>query len=420
MHEITIKENIEIFSFLLLANQPRERKRNVVISFFFRINKSVTRESDHYFFYWIVNARLVQMNSRARSGNLEQIYRCSNRITNSRQHALFMLFVEQSRGVLIDKSRTKRIENLRLRLNKLSLKRREEIMRVYSNLPNRPASASPRRRRRGLRRQQQDQPPLLTYPESEESTTSESSRESSPIPQRSTPSPPPELKIATVDIQPDKTIIHMVPNENTEKENDKDISDEEDEDENEDSDIVYPDGVEDLHPYKIVARYRRATNQSTNFRDQPIVVSEDSVETLVLGLDAFAQQHDSELSFRGAEKTFNKSIYRAALGEIDLGSIHLLAADSVQTANFQFEMNLDYDEEITQSKENVEQFVIDFCQAISNVLSCDNNSVRVFSIDKMSKKSGKSHVNFGLTTPDPKKTERLARKLQVYISNLTN
>jgi hypothetical protein len=121
------------------------------------------------------------------------------------------------------------------------------------------------------------------------------------------------------------------------------------------------------------------------------------------------------LSFTDEAQQFDRSIYRAAAGIIDLGSIHLLATDALLTANFQFEIDLDYDGEITQSEANVENFVLDFCEAISKVLSCDNDKVRVFSIDKLGKKSGQSHVNFGLTTSDPKKTEQLARTLQVYI-----
>jgi len=33
----------------------------------------------------------------------------------------------------------------------------------------------------------------------------------------------------------------------------------------------------------------------------------------------------------------------------------------------------------------------------------------------LTKKSGRSHINFGLTTPDQKKTEHLARDLQVHL-----
>jgi hypothetical protein len=194
-----------------------------------------------------------------------------------------------------------------------------------------------------------------------------------------------------------------------------DDDDDDDDKEQEDEDIVYPIGVVDFQPYKTIARYRRTIKQSTNFREKPLNVADDSTETLILGLESFAQQHGCALSFTDADQRFDRSIYQAACGVIDLGSVHLLATDSLLTANFQFEIDLDYDSEITQSKDKVEEFVVDFCEAISQVLSCANNNVRVFSIDKLAKKSGRSHVNFGLTTPDQTRTEQLAHDLQVYL-----
>jgi hypothetical protein len=187
-------------------------------------------------------------------------------------------------------------------------------------------------------------------------------------------------------------------------------------DEKEDDDnIVYPEGITDRRPYKTVARFRKLLNQPTDFQENPLIVADDSLETLILGLESFAQQHDCDLSFNDTDQCFDRSIYQAAHGVVDLGSVHLLATDSLPTANFQFEIDLDYDSEITQSKENVEKFVLDFCEATSQVLSCANNDVRVFSIDKLNKKSGRCHINFGLTTPDQKTTEQLARKLQVHL-----
>jgi hypothetical protein len=198
---------------------------------------------------------------------------------------------------------------------------------------------------------------------------------------------------------------------------DSEIDDEDDNDdtEEEEDDIIYPEDVIDRRPYKTVARFRKAIGKSTNFREHPLLVADDSTETLILGLEHFAQEHGCDLSFTDEAQQFDRSIYRAAAGIVDLGSIHLLATDALLTANFQFEIDLDYDSEITQSEANVENFVLDFCEAISKVLSCDNDKVRVFSIDKLAKKSGTSHVNFGLTTSDQKKTEQLARTLQVYI-----
>ena len=83
-------------------------------------------------------------------------------------------------------------------------------------------------------------------------------------------------------------------------------------------------------------------------------------------------------------------------------------------------MDLDYDTDIVTSKENVETFVLYFCQAISKVLSCDINNVRVFTIEKLNKKSSKTRVNFGLTTTEHEQTKQLAEQLKVdnYINYL--
>ncbi len=353
---------------------------------------------------------------------------------------LMMLFVEQHRGITIDKTRANRIESLRLRLNRLTLMRHDEIIRVYSNaVLKRDLSPLPRRRRRRTRSKKsprrrrpntapnrtivrfqtltpdQSESPSQTPPESE----SESEPEASSPPR--TPSPIPQLKVKHIVIEPEKTIIDMIPVsfKPSPKTNDDGQEDEdEDDDDDEEKDIIYPDGVIDHHPYIIVARYRRAINESTDFCKYPLIVAEDSKETLMLGLENFAQQHGCDLSFTDNDQRFDKSIYRATCGMIDLGSVHLLASDTLLTANFQFEIDLDYDSDITQSKKNVERFVDKFCVAISQDLSCDQNNVRVFSIDKLAKRSGKSHVNFGLTTQDQKKTEQLASALQVHFDSL--
>ena len=184
---------------------------------------------------------------------------------------------------------------------------------------------------------------------------------------------------------------------------------------NDENDIIYPEGVTDRRPYQTVARFRKAMNQSTNFQESPLVVADDSPETLLFGLESFAQQHGCDLSLSGEDEGFAQSIERAACGVVDLGSIHMLATDSLLTANFQFEMDLDYDRQISSSNKNVEKFVLNFCAAISNVLSCENSNVRVFSIEKLDEKSSRSRVNFGLTTSDQKTTKQLASSLQVFI-----
>jgi hypothetical protein len=212
------------------------------------------------------------------------------------------------------------------------------------------------------------------------------------------------MKIAKIDVKDDFVDIQMVPTSfQHNQEPDKP-----------DDDIIYPEGVIDFRPYKTVARYRKTIGESTNFREHPLLVGEDSTETLILGLESFAQQHGCELSFTNEEQQFDQSVYRAACGVADLGSIHLLATDSLLTATFQFEMDLDFDTEFAQSEDNIQKFAFDFCEAIADVLGCENTNVRVFSINKLADEPGNSQVNFGLTTPEPQRTEQLAHDLQVF------
>ncbi len=140
-----------------------------------------------------------------------------------------------------------------------------------------------------------------------------------------------QMKIAKIDVKDDFVDIRMVPTSfQHNQESDKP-----------DDDIIYPEGVIDFRPYKTVARYRTTIDESTNFREHPLLVGEDSTETLILGLESFAQQHGCELSFTNEDQQFDQSVYRAACGVADLGSIHLLATESLLTAKFQFGKDLD-------------------------------------------------------------------------------
>jgi hypothetical protein len=130
-------------------------------------------------------------------------------------------------------------------------------------------------------------------------------------------------------------------------------------------------------------------------------------------LNSFAEKHGCELMFTDEDHRFDNSIYRAACGIADLGSIHLLATDAVQTASFCFVMDFDFNSEFQQSTEKVQTFVTNFCQAIATVLSCDTNNIRVFSISKMEKEKKKSEVKFGVTSSEATKTEQLAETLKV-------
>lgn len=346
------------------------------------------------------------------TGDLRKVYRYSDDINRSRDQILVLIWTAQNRGTTLDRIRAKHIENLQRRMTRLSLLRHDELMRVYSNVAlNRDLAPLPQPRPR-TQSQKSRKSRAVTAAAGPIMRIRVVTPEPGIFPVRTPPrarSPTPELKVKHIVIEPDITTIDMLPTiipTNTTDPDDNAYEDEE-------NDIVFPDGITDRRPYITIARYRRAIHRSTDFSQEPLQVTMDSAETLILGLEAFAQQHGCDLIFSDQDQRFDKSIFRAVCGVIDLGSIHLLASDSMLTANFQFEVNLDYDREITQSKENVEQFVDDFCQAISDDLVCDKNSVRVFSIDKLTKKSGRSHVNFGLTTSDKRKTERLARTLQV-------
>lgn len=362
----------------------------------------------------------MSRNSKSRStGDLRKVYRFSNDISRSRDRMLVLIWTAQNRGASLDRVRVSHIENLRQRMTRLTLLRHDELMRVYSSVsPRRNLSPLPQERRRQPRK-----PRVMTAviePSIRVRVVTPESVEFSPPPPPPPPrtrSPTPELKVKHIVIEPETTTIDMVPTSTqltSADHNDADDEDEDDDDdENEQEAIIFPDGITDRRPYTTIAKYRRAINQSTDFSKHPLQLAMDSPETLILGLEDFANQHGCELSFDDHDQRFDKSIFRAACGTVDLGSVHLLASDAMLTAYFQVEINLDYDREITQSKENVQQFVEDFCQAISEDLDCDKNTVRVFSIDKLAKKSGKSHVNFGLTAVDQKRTERLARTLQV-------
>ncbi|CAF0875232.1 unnamed protein product [Adineta ricciae] len=348
----------------------------------------------------------------ASRGDLKKIYQYSENITKTRDRAIRLTCIDQNRGVPTDKKRSNRMARLRIRINRLTLKRQDEILKVYSNLIIRRNILSPEPRR-SKQTHQTSQASISSLDRQSAVRHESSSPPSSPTltsPRSTSSSPALQLIVANIDINPDVTKVDMIPNVlNSDNE-----SYDDDDDDNEDDGIVYPDGVTDFRPYKTVARYRKATGKSTNFRSYPILVGEDSLETLILGLEDFAQQHYCDLRFTDEDIQFHRSVYRASCGLVDLGSIHLLATDSLLTATFEFEMDLDYDTDIVSSKENVETFVLDFCQAISNVLSCDINNVRVFTIEKLTKKSRKTRVNFGLTTSEHEQTQQLADQLKIH------
>jgi len=344
--------------------------------------------------------------------DLTKIYHFNKDIAESRERILVMIYNEHQRGETINKRRSICIENLRVRINKLALIRHDQLMKVYShvklirNVPP-PSPLPPLSRRLPGTPSTEKLPIVESELESSSSSFSSTSSIRTPTVTPRSQSGSAQMKIAKIDVKDDFVDIQMVPTSFQHNQEPDKLDD----------DIIYPEGVIDLHPYETVARYRKAIGESTNFREHPLLVGEDSTETLILGLESFAQQHGCELSFTNEDQQFDQSVYRAACGIADLGSIHLLATDYLLTANFQFEMDLDYDTEFAQSEDNIQKFAFDFCEAISNVLGCENTYVRVFSINKLADEPGKSQVNFGLTTPEPKRTEQLAHDLQVNDCN---
>jgi hypothetical protein len=174
--------------------------------------------------------------------------------------------------------------------------------------------------------------------------------------------------------------------------------------------IVYPPDVVEKRPFNTIARYRMRIGQTNDFSKQALLVDEHSTEGLILMLDAFAQQFDGELSFTNDDLQFSESAHRTACGVANLGSVHLLASNTVPTASFAVPLDLDYDKDLVGSEKGIEDFILTFSRDIAQFLGCPEDYIRVFSIDKT---SGGVRINFGITCPTQAETEELARKLQV-------
>lgn len=178
-------------------------------------------------------------------------------------------------------------------------------------------------------------------------------------------------------------------------------------------DIIYPTDGTDRTVVNIIARYRTIINKSKDFRQQPLEVNEQSIETVIIALDIFARQYGGELSFTNEELSYSNSTEHIACGIANLGSIHLLAMDYISTAKFSIKLNLNYDRDLAQTNSMMKKFILDFNKSIAHLLRCNNDFVRIFSIEKIDNKRGMIQVNFGLTTPDYNQTEYLARQFQV-------
>ena len=181
--------------------------------------------------------------------------------------------------------------------------------------------------------------------------------------------------------------------------------------------IVYPEGISEKEErtYDTIARYRASKDKPmSNFRQRPLEIDEEKTETLVIALDDFVRQLGGELSFTNEDVAFDQAADRAASGVANMSSAHLLATNFIPTAKFCFSMDLDYQSDLARSSETMQEFVLNFSEAISSVLKCRKNYVRVFSVQRPGKSRRRTKLNFGLTTPNPEKTEEFAEDLKVF------
>lgn len=179
---------------------------------------------------------------------------------------------------------------------------------------------------------------------------------------------------------------------------------------------VYPRNISDKRPYDTIACYRSSIGRSTDFNNEPIQMNVDSPETMMLSLDAFAQQFGGQLSFTSRNLSFSNSVEQMSSGVANMGSVHLLATDSLPTAVFHMKVNLNYQRDLARTPETMQNFALGFSTAIARTVGCSNDYVRMLSVSKSNGDSRTSDVEVGLTLPDPVQTKNYADTLQVIIS----
>ncbi|CAF1463483.1 unnamed protein product [Rotaria sp. Silwood1] len=184
--------------------------------------------------------------------------------------------------------------------------------------------------------------------------------------------------------------------------------------------IVYPEGIteNEQHQFNVVAQYRAANDKpNNNFCKATLDPNESNTETLIIALDNFVQQFGGELSFTNEDLTFKEPAQRTACGIGDLSSAHLLATNYIPTAQFSFVVDLNYQTDLARSSETMQNFVLDFSNAIAEVLTCSNDYVRVTSVNKLEKNRRQTKIDFGLTTPDLTETQKLVEDLKARARN---
>ncbi|CAF4860968.1 unnamed protein product [Rotaria sp. Silwood1] len=97
-------------------------------------------------------------------------------------------------------------------------------------------------------------------------------------------------------------------------------------------DIVYPPAINDNQPFDTIAAYRTFTNKSKDFCRKPINIAEDSTETLILVLDAFARKFNGNLTITMNDVPVDDSSHCLACGIGNLGNVHMLTNNYVPMA----------------------------------------------------------------------------------------
>lgn len=285
------------------------------------------------------------------------IYKLNRDIFDSRARLLSLTYNNYNPTAKFDKKCSLYIETLRSRLDKLTLMRHDEIMRLYSNV-------------KMTRTIEHHLPPIKRKEKSPRSLQSMSKSKNVKTP----------LTLKS---------MNSIPKDET----------------------IYPEGVTDFSPYDLIACYRKSIGKSTDFHVNPLLVGEDSIETLLIGLDQFTKEHNCTICFTDMDEMFDQSIFDAPCDVFDLNSIHLLISHILVTAHFEFELELDYEKDFARSKDTMRTFVYEFRNALSSVLDCRVDYIRIFSIEKLSNKFGISQIHFGITTVNQLETEQYVQRL---------
>lgn len=304
--------------------------------------------------------------------NLDKIYSINESIKDLRLQAIQLLQTDPPRSVDLDSVILIRFNNIQTQYRQLTHQRNQEIKEVYSQTRN----------GREFKAKLNEITVLLV---------------------------PPKLKVTAMIIGKKSANFTMTPK--WFQSDDESIVEEK---------IKYPSNVKEKRPFNTVARFRAArteTDPTNDFTSQPIEVKQDSTETLILALDAFVQQFGGKLSFTNEDLSFEESAHRTACGVADLGSAHLLSSEHIPSAKFALVINLNYDD-IAKSEETMENFILAFVDAVANDLQCDNDYVRISSVEKSTKDKRKAEVNLVLTTPDKEKTEELAEIFKVMCTGV--